>query len=174
MPPHLIKNPDLKPAKKTATSKKTSANRKKPKASTYKKGRLTDASETSTNDKPASEQIDAIIEASDGWHGKRLSELRVLILQADTDIIEEVKWKKPSKPSGVPVWSHNGIVCIGETLKNAVRLTFPKGALVKDPKKLFNTRLDSNSIRAIDFYENDTVDEAGLKALIIEAAKENA
>ena len=74
---------------------------------------------------------------------------------------------------GVPVWSHDGIVCIGETLKSAVRLTFPKGALVKDPNKLFNTRLDSNSIRAIDFHEGDAVDEASLKALILEAAKLN-
>jgi hypothetical protein len=70
---------------------------------------------------------------------------------------------------GVPVWSHNGIICIGETLQNAVRLTFPKGAQVKDPKKLFNTRLDSKTVRAIDFHEGDTVNEAALKALILDA-----
>jgi hypothetical protein len=87
-------------------------------------------------------------------------------------MVEEVKWKKPSNPMGVPVWSHDGIVCIGEALKNAVRL-FPKGASLKDPKKLFNTRLDSNSVRAIDFFESDAVNEAALKALILEAVRLN-
>jgi hypothetical protein len=128
---------------------------------------------SSPKEKSASRQIDAIIKRSDDWRGKRLSELRILIMKTDADIIEEVKWKKPSNPMGVPVWSHDGIVCIGETLKNAVRLTFPKGAQVKDPKKLFNTRLDSKMVRAIDFHEGDTVDEAGLKALILEAVKQN-
>ena len=96
-----------------------------------------------------------------------------MIRKTDVDIIEEVKWKKPSNPMGVPVWSFHGIVCIGEALKNAVRLTFPKGAMLKDPKKLFNTRLDSKIVRAIDFSEQDNVDEAGLKALILEAMKLN-
>jgi hypothetical protein len=81
--------------------------------------------------------------------------------------------EKAQQPDGVPVWSHNGIVCVENTLKNAVRLTFPKGAQMKDPKKLFNTRLDSNTVRAIDFHEGDTLDEAGLKALILEAVKQN-
>lgn len=84
-----------------------------------------------------------------------------------------MKWKKPSNPMGVPVWSHDGIVCIGEALKNAVRLTFPKGALVKDPRNLFNTRLDSKTVRAIDFRASDTTDEVALKALILEAARLN-
>ena len=84
-------------------------------------------------------------------------------------MVEEVKWKKPSNPIGVPVWSHDGIICIGEALKNAVRLTFPKGAQVNDPKKLFNTRLESNTVRAIDFHEGEPVDETALKALILEA-----
>jgi hypothetical protein len=74
---------------------------------------------------------------------------------------------------GVPVWSHDGNICIADTLKNAVRLTFPKGAQMKDPKKLFNTRLDSKTVRAIDFHEDDTVDEAALKALILEAVRLN-
>ena len=107
------------------------------------------------------------------WRSKRLSELRGMIKKADPALIEEVKWRKPSRPEGVPVWSHDGIVCIGETLKNAVRLTFPKGAQVKDPKKLFNTRLDSKSVRAIDFFEGAKVDEAALKALIRGAVKVN-
>ncbi|HEV2403131.1 MAG TPA: DUF1801 domain-containing protein [Candidatus Saccharimonadales bacterium] len=88
-----------------------------------------------------------------------------LIKQADPLVVEEVKWRKPSRPEGVPVWSHNGILCVGEILKNAVRLTFPKGALMKNPKKLFNTRLDSKSIRAIDFHEAEAVDETALKAM---------
>ncbi len=98
-----------------------------------------------------------------------MSQLRALIKKAYPTVLEEVKWKKPSRPMGVPVWSHDGIICIADTLKNAVRLTFPKGAQMKDPKKLFNTRLESNTVRAIDFHESDTVDEAALKALVLEA-----
>jgi hypothetical protein len=116
------------------------------------------------------QQIDAIIRNSGDWRGRKLSQLRALIKQADPAVIEEVKWKKPSNPMGVPVWSHDGIICMGDTLKNAVRLTFPKGAQMRDPNKLFNTRLESNTVRAIDFHEGDTVDEAALEALIIEAA----
>ena len=85
-------------------------------------------------------------------------------------MIEEVKWKKPSRPEGVPVWSHDGIVCIGETLKNAVRLTFPKGAQLKDPKGLLNTRLDSKTVRAIDLHEGDAINASALKALIVQGA----
>lgn len=127
----------------------------------------------SPKEKSASEQIDAIIKEPGDWRGKKLSELRAVIRKVDPAVIEEVKWKKPSKPSGVPVWSHDGILCVADTLKNAVRLTFPKGAQMKDPKKLFNTRLDSKTVRAIDFYEDDTVEEAALKALILEAVRVN-
>ncbi len=116
-----------------------------------------------------SQQIDAIIEASGDWRGQKLSQLRDLIKKADPGVVEEVKWKKPSNPLGVPVWSHDGNLCIGDTLKNAVRLTFPKGAQMKDPQKLFNTRLDSKTVRAIDFHKEDTVDEEAIKALILEA-----
>ena len=108
-----------------------------------------------------------------GWRGERLGELRDLIRGADPGVIEEVKWKKPSRPEGVAVWSHDGIVCIGETLKNAVRLTFPKGAQLKDPKGLFNTRLDSKSVRAIDFHEGDAINASALKALIVQGARLN-
>jgi hypothetical protein len=125
------------------------------------------------NEGSASKQIDAIIRKTTGWKGERLARLRALIRAADPGLIEEVKWKKPSRPEGVPVWSHDGIVCIGETLKNAVRLTFPKGAQLKDPKGLFNTRLDSKSVRAIDFHEGDAVDAAALKALIVQGARLN-
>jgi hypothetical protein len=116
-----------------------------------------------------SQQIDAMIKKQGGWRGRRLSQLRGLIQKADPAVVEEVKWKKPSNPMGVPVWSHDGIVCIGDTLKNAVRLTFPKGAQMKDPKKLFNARLESNTVRAIDFHEGEPVDEAALGGLIRDA-----
>ena len=96
-----------------------------------------------------------------------------MIKKADPGVIEEVKWKKPSKPSGVPVWSHDGIICVADTLKNAVRLTFPNGAQIKDPKKLFNTRLDSKTVRAIDFHKGEAADDAALKALILDAVRLN-
>jgi hypothetical protein len=102
-----------------------------------------------------------------------LSRLRGIVLGAGPGVVEEVKWKKPSRPEGVPVWSLDGIVCIGEMLKNRVRLTFPKGARMKDPKKLFNARLDSGSVRAIDFSEGEKLPEAALKALIREAVALN-
>jgi hypothetical protein len=124
-------------------------------------------------DRSPSQQIDAIIKKPGGWRGRTLSQLRALIKEADPAVIEEVKWKKPSNPMGVPVWSHDGIICVGEALKNATRLTFPKGARLKDPRKLFNSRLESNTVRAIDFLEGDTVDEASLKALILEAVDLN-
>src|SRR5207302_2229744 len=118
------------------------------------------------SDASASRQIDDIVRRMAGWRGERLGQLRVLIRDADPGVIEEVKWKKPSRPEGVPVWSHDGIVCVGEALKNAVRLTFPKGAALRDPKRLFNTRLDSNTVRAIDFHEGEALNASALKALI--------
>ena len=131
------------------------------------------SSKPAPKEKSASQQIDAIIKEPGDWRGKKLSQLRALIKKADLAVVEEVKWKKPSRPSGVPVWSHDGIVCVADTLKNAVRLTFPKGAQVKDPKKLFNTRLDSKTVRAIDFHEDDVVDEAALKTLFRDAVRLN-
>jgi len=125
------------------------------------------------NDEAASRQIDAIVEKTAGWRGERLGQLRALIRGADPGVVEEVKWKKPSRPEGVAVWSRDGIICIGEVLKNAVRLTFPKGAQLKDPKGLFNTRLDSKTVRAIDFHEDDAVNASALKALIVEGARLN-
>src|SRR5579871_3976008 len=100
-------------------------------------------------DVPISKQIDAIIAKSGDWRGETLARLRAIVKQADPDVVEEVKWRKPSRPEGVPVWSHGGIVCVADTLKNAVRLTFPKGARIIDGKGLFNARLDSKSVRAI-------------------------
>lgn len=102
-----------------------------------------------------------------------LSRLRGIVLSADPAVVEEVKWKKPSRPEGVPVWTLDGNLCIGEMLKNAVRLTFPKGAQLQDPQDLFNTRLNSSSVRAIDFREGENVPEAALQALIVEAVGVN-
>ena len=119
----------------------------------------------------ASDQIDAIIQKTSGWRGERLAQLRALIRDADPGLREEVKWKKPSRPEGVAVWSHDGIVCIGETLKTAVRLTFPNGAQVPDPQRLFNTRLTSKTVRAIDFHEGDEVNESALKTLIVDSVR---
>ncbi len=140
------------------------------------------SSNPSPEGKAASQQIDDIIKEPGDWRGKKLSQLRVVIKKAHPAIVEEVKWKKPSKPSGVPVWSHDGIICVADTLtlapparagENALRLTFPKGAQVKDPKKLFNTHLDNKTVRAIDLFESDTVNEAALKALIRDALRLN-
>lgn len=125
-------------------------------------------------DKSAAQQIDDIIKMSGDWRGSKLSQLRTLINAAYPAMVEEVKWKKPSRPEGVPVWSHDGIVCVADTLKSAVRLTFPKGAQLADPKKLFNTRLDSKTVRAIDFHEDDPVDATALQALIVAAVGLNA
>ncbi|MDB5184363.1 MAG: hypothetical protein JWN38_171 [Candidatus Saccharibacteria bacterium] len=122
----------------------------------------------------ASKEIDDIIQKMGDWRGQTLAKLRSVINDATSDLTEEVKWKKPSKPEGIPVWVHEGNVCMADTLKNAVRLTFPKGAQLHDPKKLFNTRLDSKTVRAVDCYEDATVDEGALQALIVEAAKLNA
>jgi hypothetical protein len=121
----------------------------------------------------ASREIDAIIKNARDWQGKKLSQLRAVILKADPDVEETVKWKKPSKPEGVAVWEHAGILCNADLLKNTVRLTFHKGAQMKDAKKIFNTRLDSSVARGIDYAEEDKINEPGLKALIQEAVRVN-
>lgn len=124
-------------------------------------------------DVSASQQIDAIIAMTSDWRGATLSRLRAVIRAADSAVVEEVKWKKPSRPEGVPVWSHDGNVCVADLLKHAVRLTFPKGAQLEDPQALFNARLDSKGVRAIDFHEGALVDEAALRALFREAVTLN-
>src|SRR5712692_8144536 len=113
-----------------------------------------------------SELIDARIRELGDWRGETLSRLRTLIKQADPEVVEEVKWRKPSNPAGVPVWYHDGIICTGETYENHVRLTFAKGASLKDPSGLFNSSLEGNARRAIDFHEGDKIDEKALKALV--------
>lgn len=121
----------------------------------------------------ASDEIDAKIEALGGWRGPMLGKLRALVREADPEIVEEVKWRKPTNPSGVPTWSKGGILITGETYKDKVKLTFAKGAQLDDPKKLFNASLDGGTRRAIDFREDDAVDAEGLKALVRAAVKAN-
>ena len=113
----------------------------------------------------ASAFIDQKIKELGDWRGKTLAKVRDIIHQGDPEIVEEWKWAKATSP-GTPVWSHGGIVCTGETYKNAVKMTFAKGAALKDPSRLFNSSLDGNVRRAIDIHEGDTVDEAALKDLI--------
>ena len=110
--------------------------------------------------------IDARIQELSDWRGETLARIRILIKQADPEVVEEVKWRKPSNSMlGVPVWSHSGIICTGETYKNVVKLTFAKGASLPDPSNLFNSSLEGNTRRAIDFHEGDKIDEKALKAL---------
>jgi hypothetical protein len=119
----------------------------------------------STEGQSASELVDERIAALDDWRGATLSRMRKLIKQADPEVVEEWKWKKATSP-GTPVWSHNGGVCTGETYKSAVKLTFFKGASLKDPAKLFNASLEGNTRRAIDIHEGEEVDAEAFKALI--------
>jgi len=114
----------------------------------------------------SSELMDARFRELQDWRSKTLAHIRALILQADQDVIEELKWKKPSNPAGVPVWSHEGIICTGETYKDKVKLTFARGASLKDPFCLFNSSLEGNARRAIDIREGDNIDEAAFIALV--------
>ena len=110
--------------------------------------------------KSPTQLIDARIEELDDWRGKTLSRLRTLIKEADPQVVEEWKWR------GVPVWSHAGIICTGETYKNVVKMTFAKGAALKDPSRLFNSSLEGNTRRAIDFHEGEKIEEEALKSLV--------
>lgn len=130
-------------------------------------------SETNVPEAAPSELIDAKIAKLGGWRGEMLARLRSLILEADDGITETVKWRKPSNPSGVPVWEHAGIICTGETYKDKVKLTFAKGASLDDPSGLFNSSLDGNLRRAIDIREGETIDADAFKALIRAAAALN-
>lgn len=129
---------------------------------------------TKKREQPTSELIDRKIIGLGDWRGRTFKGVRELIKQADTQIVEELKWKKPSNPMGAPVYSHYGIVCVGDTLKNSVRLTFFKGASLKDPSGLFNGGFDSNTRRFIDIHEGDKINESALKNLIREAVALNS
>ena len=118
--------------------------------------------------KSPSQMIDERIEELGDWRGKMLSQLRALIKEADPAVVEEWKWR------GVPVWSHDGLICTGETYKNVVKMTFAKGASLEDPSGLFNSSLEGNTRRAIDFHEGEKIDEKALKALIRAAVEFNS
>jgi hypothetical protein len=107
------------------------------------------------------------------WRGEVLAHLRALILEAEPEVVEEVKWRKPSNPAGVPVWSHDGIICTGETYKDKVKLTFARGASLPDPARLFNSSLEGNTRRAIDIHEGDEIDARAFKALVSAAVARN-
>ena len=119
----------------------------------------------STRPGAPSAKIDAKVEALGDWRGETLARVRALIKAADRDVVEEWKWAKATSP-GVPVWSHDGIICTGETYRSVVKLTFAKGASLDDPARLFNSSLDGNTRRAIDIHEDDVLDEAAFKALV--------
>ena len=122
---------------------------------------------------PATELISKRIAELGDWRGKTLSRMRKLIKAADPDVVEEWKWVKPTNP-GTPVWSHDGIICTGESYKNVVKLTFAKGASLKDPARLFNSSLDGNVRRAIDIHEGEDVDETAFTALVRQAVALNS
>jgi hypothetical protein len=121
---------------------------------------------TAGNAETASQLIELKITKLGGWRGEALARIRDLIREADPEVVEEVKWRKPSNPAGVPVWSHAGTLCTGETYKDKVKLTFAKGALLDDPSGLFNASLEGNTRRAIDISEGAPIDGTALKALI--------
>ena len=126
------------------------------------------------NDTPGSQLIDEKIRALGDWRGAMLARLRRLIREADPDVVETVKWRKPSNPAGVPVWEHGGMICTGETYKDKVKLTFARGAALDDPTKLFNSSLDGGTRRALDVREGDQIDDNAFKALVREAVALNA
>jgi hypothetical protein len=121
----------------------------------------------------AADEIDSIIEKAAGWRAATFTTLRRVITTADPDIVEEIKWRKPSRPEGVATWVCDGNVCVADVLKNAVRLTFPKGARIDDPDHIFNTRLDSATVRAIDYFEGSHIDDAALRRLILRSVALN-
>lgn len=125
------------------------------------------------SDKSPSEQIDNIIEQYGGWKGDLIKNLRTLIKDAAPDVVEEIKWKMRTRPEGLPVWTHNGIICFIETWNDNIKLIFFKGSQLSDPNKLFNARLKSSTVRAIEIHDGDPIDKAGIKALVHEAIELN-
>ena len=128
--------------------------------------------DSSKSGESSSQLIEARIKGLGDWRGETLEKVRRLIKEADPEVVEEWKWRKPTNP-GTPVWSHNGGICTGETYKHVVKLTFFKGARLKDPKRLFNSSLGGNARRAIDLHEGDQIDETAFEALIREAVALN-
>src|SRR5262245_54726268 len=150
--------------------KSVSKSKTPPRASTKAKREANDR----VTGKPASRLIDPPPHGLVDWRVETLARMRELILEADPEMIEERKWRKPSNAmTGVPVWSHNGIVCTGETYKNVVKLTFARGASLPDPSRLFNSSLEGNTRRAIDIHEGEQIDAVAFKTLITAAVAQN-
>lgn len=160
--PGKAKPPAKRASRATVTRKPVA--KKKAKASTKAKPTAT---------KSASRLIDQRIRELGGWRGTALAEVRRMIHEADPDVVEECKWVKPSTPSGVPVWSHDGIICTGEAYAKVVKLTFAKGATIADPSRLFNSSLEGNTRRAIDIHEGEKLDARAFKTLIKAAVARN-
>jgi hypothetical protein len=158
---------------KTTKSKVTKSKATKSKATKSKatKSKATTSSKLGGNSDSA--RIDAKIASLSDWRGETLAHVRTLIREACPDIVETMKWRKPTNPAGVPVWEQGGIVCTGETYKDKVKLTFAKGAALLDPSGLFNSSLDGNVRRAIDIHQGETIDEEAFKALVRAAAALN-
>jgi len=156
---------DKTPKKPAKVAKKAAAKRVTAKAA-KRPSRVDDG-------KPASQLIDQRIRELGGWRGETLARMRALILEADPEMTEECKWVKPTNPSGVPVWSHDGIVCTGEAYAKIVKLTFAQGARLPDPSRLFNASLEGNTRRAIDIHEGENVNARAFKALVKAAVAHN-
>lgn len=137
-------------------------------------GKKKKAASTAGTTESASKLIDMKIRELGDWRGKTLQKVRKLVKAADPKVVEEVKWRKPTNPSGVPTWSHDGIICTGETYKDKVKLTFANGAALKDPSKLFNSSLEGKVRRAIDIRENETINETAFRELVRAAVALNA
>jgi hypothetical protein len=161
-----------KPSKKPAKTAKRAATKKKAPAKRVAKKSATRPSRAS-GAKSASRLIDQRIRELGDWRGDTLARMRKLILEAEPQMIEECKWVKPANPSGVPVWSHAGIVCTGESYAKVVKLTFARGASLPDPSHLFNSSLEGNTRRAIDIHEGEKVHARAFKALVRAAVAEN-
>jgi hypothetical protein len=146
----------------------TTMKKRNPESLRGKKGKAADSpSQPRKGSGPsAGRLIDARIKELSDWQGETLARVRMLIKQADPEAVEELKWVKPTNPGGVPVWSHAGMICTGETYKDVVKMTFAKGASLEDPSGLFNSSPEGNTRRAIDFHEGDKIDEKALQALI--------
>ncbi|HVW35925.1 MAG TPA: DUF1801 domain-containing protein, partial [Pirellulales bacterium] len=158
-------------ASRGQTSRKSSAKSKTPPKAAAKAKPAVKAART--NEMAASRLVDNRIRSLGDWRGETLAEIRRLIHEAAPEIVEECKWVKPTNPWGVPVWSHAGIVCTGETYKQAIKLTFARGASLDDPRGLFNSSLEGNTRRAIDIREGEALDAEAFKALIRAAVAEN-
>ena len=157
----------VKQAKAKATSRPTTSRKSA--------GKSKSAAKAGATGKPASRLVDPRTRDGLDWREESLDRMRALIFEAVPEIIEERKWKKPSNAmAGVPVWSHNGIVCTGETYNKVVKLTFARGASLPDPSGLFNSRLEGNTRRAIDIHEGETIDARAFKTLVKAAAAQNA